>query len=106
MSGRLKVGDRVCMEPGVPNLSSRATKLGIYNVDPDVSFWATPPVHGVLTPYVVHPGRLHLQAAGQCLLRRRRDGRALRHRHAGGEHVPASSRAMSPSSSAAARSAS
>ncbi|MBZ9907241.1 NAD(P)-dependent alcohol dehydrogenase [Mesorhizobium sp. BR115XR7A] len=51
----LKVGDRVCMEPGVPNLLSRATKLGIYNVDPDVTFWATPPVHGILAPYAVHP---------------------------------------------------
>jgi D-xylulose reductase len=51
----LKVGDRVCMEPGVPNMSSRASKLGIYNVDPDVSFWATPPVHGCLTANVVHP---------------------------------------------------
>ncbi len=51
----LKIGDRVCMEPGVPDLSSRASKLGIYNVDPAVVFWATPPVHGVLTPYVVHP---------------------------------------------------
>ncbi|PBC06620.1 NAD(P)-dependent alcohol dehydrogenase [Mesorhizobium sp. WSM3859] len=51
----LKVGDRVCMEPGVPNLASRATKLGIYNVDPDVRFWATPPVHGVLAPQAVHP---------------------------------------------------
>ncbi|MBZ9893593.1 MULTISPECIES: NAD(P)-dependent alcohol dehydrogenase [unclassified Mesorhizobium] len=51
----LKVGDRVCMEPGVPNLSSRATKLGIYNVDPDVTFWATPPVHGILAPQAVHP---------------------------------------------------
>jgi len=51
----LRVGDRVCMEPGVPNLASRATKLGIYNVDPDVTFWATPPVHGVLTSHVVHP---------------------------------------------------
>ncbi|MCC2613104.1 NAD(P)-dependent alcohol dehydrogenase [Neorhizobium petrolearium] len=51
----LKVGDRVCMEPGVPNLSSRASKLGIYNVDPDVRFWATPPIHGVLTPFVIHP---------------------------------------------------
>jgi D-xylulose reductase len=50
-----KVGDRVCMEPGVPDMSSRATKLGLYNVDPKVVFWATPPVHGVLTPYVVHP---------------------------------------------------
>ena len=51
----LKVGDRVCMEPGIPDLSSRASKLGIYNVDPSVRFWATPPVHGVLTPLVVHP---------------------------------------------------
>ena len=51
----LKVGDRVCMEPGVPNLASRAAKLGIYNVDPEVAFWATPPVHGILTPFVKHP---------------------------------------------------
>jgi D-xylulose reductase len=51
----LRVGDRVCMEPGVPNLASRASKLGKYNVDPAVRFWATPPIHGVLTPSVVHP---------------------------------------------------
>ncbi len=51
----LKPGDRVCMEPGVPDLTSRASKLGMYNVDPKVVFWATPPVHGVLTPFVVHP---------------------------------------------------
>ena len=51
----LKPGDRVCMEPGIPDLNSRASKLGLYNVDPSVVFWATPPVHGVLTPYVVHP---------------------------------------------------
>ena len=51
----IKVGDRVCMEPGIPNLASRSSKLGIYNVDPDVTFWATPPDHGILTPEVVHP---------------------------------------------------
>ena len=51
----LKVGDRVCMEPGVPDPNSRASRLGMYNIDPAVSFWATPPVHGVLTPHVVHP---------------------------------------------------
>ena len=51
----LKKGDRVCMEPGVPNPTSRASRIGMYNVDPDVRFWATPPIHGVLTPYVVHP---------------------------------------------------
>jgi D-xylulose reductase len=51
----LKVGDRVCMEPGIPDPNSRASRLGLYNIDPAVTFWATPPVHGVLTPYVVHP---------------------------------------------------
>jgi len=51
----LKVGDRVCMEPGVPDPNSRATRLGLYNLDPAVRFWATPPVHGCLRPTVVHP---------------------------------------------------
>jgi D-xylulose reductase len=51
----LRVGDRVCMEPGIPDPNSRASRLGIYNLDPAVRFWATPPVHGCLTPFVVHP---------------------------------------------------
>ena len=51
----LKVGDRVCMEPGIPDPNSKATRLGIYNLDPAVRFWATPPVHGILRPTVVHP---------------------------------------------------
>ncbi|PTQ12678.1 NAD(P)-dependent alcohol dehydrogenase [Sphingomonas oleivorans] len=51
----LAVGDRVCMEPGIPSPRSRASKLGIYNVDPAVTFWATPPVDGCLAREVVHP---------------------------------------------------
>ncbi len=51
----LKPGDRVCMEPGIPNAKSRASKLGIYNLDPDVRFWATPPIHGCLIEEVIHP---------------------------------------------------
>jgi D-xylulose reductase len=51
----LKVGDRVCMEPGIPDPRSKASKLGIYNLDPAVVFWATPPVHGCLRTSVVHP---------------------------------------------------
>ena len=50
-----KVGDRVCMEPGIPDPHSRATRLGMYNIDPAVRFWATPPVHGILRPTCVHP---------------------------------------------------
>ncbi|MBL4928098.1 NAD(P)-dependent alcohol dehydrogenase [Fuscibacter oryzae] len=51
----LRVGDRVCMEPGIPDPNSRATRLGMYNIDPAVRFWATPPVHGILRPTCVHP---------------------------------------------------
>ena len=51
----LKEGDRVCMEPGIPDPTSRASRLGMYNLDPSVRFWATPPVHGVTRPTVVHP---------------------------------------------------
>lgn len=54
----VKVGDRVCMEPGIPDPLSRASRLGLYNVDPAVQFWATPPVHGCLTQHVVHPSQL------------------------------------------------
>ncbi len=51
----LEIGDRVCMEPGIPDPNSKATRLGMYNLDPAVRFWATPPIHGVLRPTVVHP---------------------------------------------------
>lgn len=53
-----KVGDRVCMEPGIPNHLSRESMLGMYNIDPSVKFWATPPVHGCLYEAVVHPANL------------------------------------------------
>ncbi len=51
----LAVGDRVCMEPGIPRFSSRQSLEGNYNLDKDVVFWATPPVHGVMRESVVHP---------------------------------------------------
>ncbi|MFC0674354.1 NAD(P)-dependent alcohol dehydrogenase [Brachybacterium hainanense] len=51
----LSPGDRVAMEPGVPDLASRAVREGNYNVDPGVRFWATPPVHGCLADEVIHP---------------------------------------------------
>lgn len=54
----LKPGNRVCMEPGVPDFTSKASRLGMYNVDPSVRFWATPPIHGCLRESVVHPAEL------------------------------------------------
>jgi D-xylulose reductase len=51
----LREGDRICMEPGIPDPTSKASRLGMYNLDPSVRFWATPPIHGILRPTVVHP---------------------------------------------------
>ena len=51
----LKIGDRVCIEPGVPDVNSKEYMKGIYNLDPKLTFWATPPDHGCLTPEVVFP---------------------------------------------------
>lgn len=51
----LAIGDRVCMEPGIPDPTSKAARLGMYNIDPSVRFWATPPIHGILRPTCVHP---------------------------------------------------
>lgn len=52
-----QVGDRVCMEPGVPSYASAEYRLGTYNLDPAVRFWATPPVHGCMRETVVHPAQ-------------------------------------------------
>jgi D-xylulose reductase len=54
----LAVGDKVCMEPGIPDFTSKASRLGMYNLDPNVRFWATPPIHGCLRESVVHPASL------------------------------------------------
>ena len=54
----LKAGDRVCMEPGIPDFKSIETLKGMYNLDPAVRFWATPPIHGCLRETVVHPASL------------------------------------------------
>jgi D-xylulose reductase len=51
----LALGDLVCMEPGIPRAFSPEVLAGRYNLDPDVVFWATPPVHGCLRETVVHP---------------------------------------------------
>jgi len=51
----LRVGDRVCMEPGIPAPGSPSVLAGLYNLDPAVRFWATPPIHGCMRESVVHP---------------------------------------------------
>jgi L-iditol 2-dehydrogenase len=51
---RLKVGDRVAVEPGVTCGRCEACKTGKYNLCPDVRFLATPPVDGAFVQYFKH----------------------------------------------------
>ncbi|PBK99441.1 GroES-like protein [Armillaria gallica] len=52
-----KVGDRVAMEVGIPCSQPSCTpcRTGKYNGCPDVVFFSTPPYHGTLTRWHVHP---------------------------------------------------
>jgi L-iditol 2-dehydrogenase len=51
----LVMGTKVAMEPGVPCRRCEHCHGGRYNLCPDIVFWATPPVDGSLTEYVVMP---------------------------------------------------
>lgn len=46
------VGQRVALEPGVPDLRCRACRTGHYNLCPNVRFFATPPIDGAFATYV------------------------------------------------------
>ncbi|KAG1770697.1 chaperonin 10-like protein [Suillus occidentalis] len=52
-----KVGDRVAIEAGVPCSKPACDycRVGKYNACPDVVFFSTPPFHGTLTRYHLHP---------------------------------------------------
>ena len=53
---KFKVGDKVLIEPGVPDDSCEYCRTGRYNICPDVDFMATQPNYrGALTQYMVHP---------------------------------------------------
>lgn len=49
---RLKIGDRVAIEPGVTCGHCDMCKEGRYNLCPEVSFFATPPVDGAFCEYI------------------------------------------------------
>lgn len=50
---RLVVGDRVSIEPGVPDLTCGQCLAGRYNLCPNMRFFGTPPVDGAFAEYVV-----------------------------------------------------
>ena len=55
---KIKVGDRVALEPGKTCGKCEFCKTGRYNLCPDVIFFATPPVDGVFQEYVAHEAGL------------------------------------------------
>jgi L-iditol 2-dehydrogenase len=50
---RLAVGQRVSVEPGVPDMSCPQCLAGRYNLCPNMRFFATPPIDGAFAEYVV-----------------------------------------------------
>jgi L-iditol 2-dehydrogenase len=50
---RLVVGERVSIEPGVPDLTCGQCLAGRYNLCPSMRFFGTPPVDGAFAEYVV-----------------------------------------------------
>ncbi|MCW2530558.1 MAG: Alcohol dehydrogenase GroES domain protein [Blastococcus sp.] len=50
---RPAVGQRVSVEPGVPDMSCRQCLAGRYNLCPNMRFFATPPIDGAFAEYVV-----------------------------------------------------
>ena len=64
----LSVGDPVCMEPGIPDPRSNEFKTGVYNLDPKVKFWATPPIHGCMRETVIHPAQFTFKLPGAVSL--------------------------------------
>lgn len=51
----LRIGSRVALEPGVPCRRCRFCMSGRYNLCPDVTFMATPPVDGAFVEYIAWP---------------------------------------------------
>ena len=55
-----RVGQRVSIEPGVPDLTCRQCLAGRYNLCPNMRFFATPPIDGAFAEYVaVHSAFAH-----------------------------------------------
>ena len=53
---KFKVGDKVLIEPGVPDSTCEYCRTGRYNICPGVDFMATQPNYkGALTRYMTHP---------------------------------------------------
>lgn len=63
-----RIGQRVALEPGVPDGTCEQCREGRYNLCPNVVFFATPPVDGSLAQFVtIDAGFAHLAPSGMSL---------------------------------------
>ena len=60
-----RVGDRVAIEPGIPDGVCEQCRAGRYNLCPNVRFFGTPPVDGAFTNYVTVPESFAYTLPGQ-----------------------------------------
>ena len=61
----LKAGARVALEPGIACHRCSQCQTGRYNLCPGMQFFATPPVHGSLCRYILHPADLCFEMPAQ-----------------------------------------
>src|SRR3989441_2962560 len=50
-----RIGERVAIEPGIPDGTCEQCRTGHYNLCPNVRFFGTPPIDGAFTNYVTVP---------------------------------------------------
>ncbi len=53
--GKGRIGERVAIEPGVPDRVCPQCRAGRYNLCPNIRFFGTPPIDGAFTNYVTIP---------------------------------------------------
>jgi len=56
----LSVGQRIAIEPGVPDFTCSECKAGRYNLCPRMVFFGTPPIDGAFAQYVLVHELCHL----------------------------------------------
>ena len=66
---RLKIGDKVALEPGCTCGKCIFCKTGRYNLCPDVKFLATPPYQGCLMNYIAYPADMCFRLPGNLSTR-------------------------------------
>ncbi|WP_258111685.1 NAD(P)-dependent alcohol dehydrogenase [Alicyclobacillus sp. SP_1] len=61
---QFNIGEVVALEPGIPCRQCTQCRSGQYNLCESIRFFATPPVDGAMTSYVIHPADFTFRTNG------------------------------------------